>query len=144
MKSEDKGNSSDQIKHSRDIFKGKKILVVDDDVRNIFSLRKILNSKGFEVISAMDGKEALTSLQQHPDVDLILMDIMMPEMDGYECTKAIRTMNQFAEVPIITLTAKAMSGDREKCLEAGASDYLSKPIDMDKLLNLLKVWLTHK
>jgi CheY-like chemotaxis protein len=123
------------------VLAGKKVLVVDDDMRNIFALTSILERHQLLVMSAENGKEALKLLENTKDVDAILMDIMMPEMDGYETTRNIRKMANFKNIPIIALTAKAMKGDREKCLEAGASDYISKPVNMDQLLSLLRVWL---
>jgi CheY-like chemotaxis protein len=120
---------------------GKQVLVVDDDMRNIFSLSHILAEKQLIIREAENGKEALARLNEYPDTDLVLMDIMMPEMDGYEAMRAIRQDERFARLPIIAMTAKALKGDQEKCLAAGASDYLSKPIDTDKLFSLLRVWL---
>ncbi|HEV2145873.1 MAG TPA: HAMP domain-containing protein, partial [Longimicrobiaceae bacterium] len=122
-------------------FEGKKVLIVDDDVRNIFSLTSVLESYGMQVVFAENGREALEMLAAHPDVDLVLMDVMMPEMDGYETTRAIRGMDEFRSLPIISVTAKAMKGDREKTLAAGASDYITKPVDTEQLLSLLRVWL---
>jgi signal transduction histidine kinase/CheY-like chemotaxis protein len=127
-----------------EVLAGKKILVTDDDVRNIFSLTKALEMHEMQVLSAVDGKEALNQLEQHPDIDVVLMDIMMPEMDGYEAMQKIRQKPQFRNLPIIAVTAKAMTGDREKCIKAGASDYISKPVDIDQLLSLLRVWLYDK
>ncbi|ANE51447.1 response regulator [Flavisolibacter tropicus] len=124
-----------------DVLRNKKILITDDDVRNIFSLTKALEKHNMQVLSAIDGKEALRMLNQHPDIDVVLMDIMMPEMDGYETMKQIRATEHFRKLPIIAVTAKAMTGDREKCIKAGASDYISKPVDIDQLLSLLRVWL---
>jgi signal transduction histidine kinase/DNA-binding response OmpR family regulator len=124
-----------------EVLPGKKVLIADDDVRNIFSLSKALEQHGMEVYSATDGREALKQLEEYPDMDVVLMDIMMPEMDGYEAMQAIRRKPAFRNLPIIAVTAKAMSGDREKCIEAGASDYISKPVDVDQLLSLLRVWL---
>jgi CheY-like chemotaxis protein len=120
---------------------GKKVLVVDDDVRNIFALTGLLESQKIRVFKAEDGTLCLKLLQQNPDIDLILMDIMMPELNGYETMRQIRQNSQFTSLPIIALTAKAMKGDREKCIEAGASDYISKPVDEEQLLSLLRVWL---
>ncbi|MBD8071465.1 ATP-binding protein [Bacillus sp. PS06] len=122
---------------------GKKVLVVDDDMRNIFALTSALELNGMNVIFSENGKEAITMLPEHPDVDIILMDIMMPEMDGYEAMQHIRHMEMFQSIPIIALTAKAMKYDRQKCIDAGASDYISKPVNLEQLLSLLKVWL-HK
>ncbi len=124
-----------------DVLRGKKVLIADDDVRNIFSLTKSLEQYQMEVYSAMNGKEALQQMQDNPDISVILMDMMMPEMDGYESIRRVRAMPQFARLPIIAVTAKAMTGDREKCIKAGASDYISKPVDADQLLSLLRVWL---
>lgn len=124
-----------------EVLSGKKVLITDDDVRNIFSLTKALEKYKVEVIVAMDGKHSLQQIKQNPDIDVILMDMMMPEMDGYETIKEIRKMPAFARLPIIAITAKSMIGEREKCITAGASDYISKPVDIDQLLSLLRVWL---
>jgi CheY-like chemotaxis protein len=125
------------------VLKGKKVLLADDDVRNIFSMTKTLEKYQMQVIPAMDGKEALQLVQTNK-VDVVLMDMMMPEMDGYESIRAIRKNPQYKNIPIIAVTAKAMSGDREKCITAGASDYISKPVDMDQLISLLRIWLYEK
>jgi HAMP domain-containing protein/CheY-like chemotaxis protein/GAF domain-containing protein len=122
-------------------FEGKRILVVDDDVRNIFSLTSVLETHGMQVLFAENGRQAIETLRAHPDVDLVLMDVMMPEMDGYETTRAIRGMEEFRQLPIIAVTAKAMKDDREKTLAAGASDYITKPVDTEQLLSLMRVWL---
>ena len=124
-----------------EVLKGKIVLVADDDVRNIFSLTKSLEHYGMNVISAIDGKDALKQLAAHKKVDIVLMDMMMPEMDGYESTKRIRENPKYRKLPIIAVTAKAMMGDREKCINAGASDYITKPVDADQLVSLLRVWL---
>jgi CheY-like chemotaxis protein len=132
------------IEHLRDddaVFQGKQVLIVDDDVRNVFALTSALERHGMTVVYAENGREGIETLEQNPDVDLILMDIMMPEMDGYATTEMIRTMPRFARLPIIALTAKAMKGDREKSIASGASDYVTKPVDVDQLLSLMRVWL---
>ena len=120
---------------------GKKVLLADDDMRNVFALTALLEEQGMEVIAAENGKEALALLAKNADVDIVLMDIMMPEMDGYETMTHIRKEDRFKKLPMIALTAKAMTGDREKCLEAGASDYITKPLDSSKLFSLMRVWL---
>ncbi|OQY32751.1 MAG: histidine kinase [Spirochaetaceae bacterium 4572_59] len=123
------------------VFNNKKILLVDDDMRNVFALSSVLEEKNMNVIIAKNGLESLKQLENHSDIQLILMDIMMPEMDGYEAMRKIRKQLKYKKLPIIALTAKAMKGDRNKCIEAGASDYLAKPVNTDKLLSMLKVWL---
>jgi len=120
---------------------GRTVLLVDDDARNIFALSSVLERHGMRVATANTGQEAIDLLQETPDVALVLMDIMMPVMDGYETTRAIRSDARFRTLPIVALTAKAMKGDREKCLEAGASDYLAKPVNTDQLLSVLRQWL---
>jgi len=128
--------------HRRDpVLAGRKVLVVDDDVRNIFALTSALEANNMIVVHAENGQEGIEVLQSTPGIEAVLMDIMMPGMDGYETTRAIRQINDFRHLPIIALTAKAMKADREKCIEAGASDYISKPLDIDQLLSLLRVWL---
>jgi HAMP domain-containing protein/CheY-like chemotaxis protein/signal transduction histidine kinase len=124
-----------------EILSGKKVVIVDDDIRNIFAMTSMLERYKMEVHSAETGKDALELLQREPDTDLVLMDIMLPEMDGYETMRAIRKMYGFEQLPIVALTAKAMKGDREKCIDAGASDYISKPVDTERLLTLLRSWL---
>ncbi len=124
-----------------DVLKGKKVLIADDDVRNIFSLTRALEQSHMKVVSAMDGRDAIQQMMDNPDVDVVLMDMMMPEMDGYESIRKIRQMPAFRSLPILAVTAKAMTGDRNKCIAAGASDYISKPVDIDQLLSLLRVWL---
>ncbi|HEV7474969.1 MAG TPA: HAMP domain-containing protein [Pyrinomonadaceae bacterium] len=123
------------------VLAGRKVLVVDDDVRNIFALTSALEAHHMEVVHAENGQEGIDLLQSTPGIEAVLMDIMMPEMDGYEAITAIRQMDDFKELPIIALTAKAMKADRDHCLEVGASDYISKPLDIDQLLSLLRVWL---
>ena len=120
---------------------GRKVLLVDDDMRNLFALSKVLRGWGMQVTMAQDGQKALKALDDSDDIELVLMDVMMPVMDGYDTTRAIRAQPRLAKLPIIALTAKAMRGDREKCLDAGANDYLSKPIDIDKLSSMMHVWL---
>ncbi|MCK9424525.1 MAG: HAMP domain-containing protein [Ignavibacteriaceae bacterium] len=122
-------------------LRGKKILIVDDDMRNIFALTSLLEQHGVVVLTAENGKDAIQLIKNTADVDAVLMDIMMPVMDGYETTKIIRKNDKFKKLPIIALTAKAMKGDREKCIEAGASDYITKPVNTDQLLSLLRVWM---
>jgi signal transduction histidine kinase/DNA-binding response OmpR family regulator len=124
-----------------EMFRGKKIMIVDDDMRNVFAITGVLQSGHMNVVSAPDGRKALELLKRNPDVDLILMDIMMPYMDGYETVKNIRKDPELLHIPIVMLTAKAMKEDREKSLAAGANDYLSKPVDVEKLLNLMRIWL---
>jgi len=122
-------------------FEGKTILIVDDDMRNVFALTRVFEEKGMKVIKAENGKKAIECLETSPIVDLVLMDIMMPEMDGYEAMTEIRKLGQYKELPIIALTAKAMKEDKQKCLDAGASDYITKPVDVSKLMSLIRVWL---
>jgi CheY-like chemotaxis protein len=122
-------------------FEGRKILLVDDDLRNLFALRTVLESRSITVLHAENGRAALEVLNREPDIDLVLMDTMMPEMDGISATRAIRDMIQFQSLPIVSLTAKAMKGDREKALEAGATDYVTKPVDPDRLLAVVNRWL---
>ena len=125
------------------IFNGKKILVVDDDMRNVFALSKILKERGMEVIKADNGKTALETLNKNQEIDMVLMDIMMPQMDGYEAMEKIRKQAHFRTLPIIALTAKAMKDDKQKCIDAGANDYISKPVDVPRLLSLMQVWLSN-
>jgi CheY-like chemotaxis protein len=120
---------------------GARILIVDDDIRNIYSLTSVLESQGVEVLHAESGREGIALLEQTSGIDIALIDIMMPEMDGYETMKQIRAQPELAEVPLIAVTAKAMKGDRQKCLDAGASDYIAKPVDIELLLALLRVWV---
>ncbi len=138
---EDRRQMLEKLYLSADSLAGKKVLVVDDDVRNIFALTAVLERHKMAVLSAESGRAALEELGKNPDVEIVLMDIMMPEMDGLETMRQIRQMKQFESLPIIALTAKAMTGDRERCIEAGASDYISKPADSDQILSLLRVWL---
>ncbi|MGB7316088.1 MAG: response regulator [Nodosilinea sp.] len=131
----------ERLQHSDPALAGKKVLIVDDDVRNVFALTSLLEQYDMDVVFAENGREGIQTLGANPDVGLVLMDIMMPELDGYETTRLIRQQDQFRSLPIIALTAKAMQGDREKCIEAGASDYITKPIDTEQLLTLLRLWL---
>jgi hypothetical protein len=125
-------------------FAAKKVLIVDDDVRNVFALTSVLERRGMSVVYAENGREGIAALEQNADVDLVLMDVMMPEMDGYATTEAIRAMPKHERLPIIALTAKAMQGDREKSLAAGASDYVTKPVDIDQLLSTVRLWLSQE
>jgi CheY-like chemotaxis protein len=120
---------------------GAKVLIVDDDIRNIFSLTSVLESHDVEVLHAERGKDGILILEQTPDIDVALIDIMMPDMDGYETMHQVRERAALAAVPLIAVTAKAMKGDRQKCLDAGASDYIAKPVDIELLLALLRVWV---
>ena len=122
-------------------LQGKKVLVIDDDIRNVFALTSTLEQRGMKVVFAENGREGIDRLLQHANTDLVLLDIMMPEMDGYETARAIRSMPRFEHLPIISLTAKAMKGDREKAIAAGASDYITKPVDIDQLVAMMRVWL---
>jgi HAMP domain-containing protein/signal transduction histidine kinase/DNA-binding response OmpR family regulator len=133
----------EQLHSAEEVFKGKKVLIVDDDVRNVFALTSVLEANGMEVIFAENGRDGIDVLRENPDVDLVLMDIMMPEMDGYQTMQAVREIPEFKQLPIISLTAKAMKGDREKSIASGASDYITKPVDTDQLLSLMRVWLYH-
>jgi HAMP domain-containing protein/signal transduction histidine kinase/DNA-binding response OmpR family regulator len=131
----------EQLHSADEVLKQRKILIVDDDVRNVFALTSVLESHGMEVLYAENGNDGVELLRQHPEVDLVLMDIMMPGMDGYETMRVIRSEESFKQLPIISLTAKAMKGDREKSIASGASDYITKPVDTDQLLSLMRVWL---
>ncbi len=131
----------EQLHSADEVFRGKKILIVDDDVRNVFALTSVLEASGMEVVYAENGRDGIETLKSEPGVDLVLMDIMMPELDGYETIQAVRRMDEFKQLPIISLTAKAMKGDREKSIASGASDYITKPVDTDQLLSLMRVWL---
>jgi CheY-like chemotaxis protein len=131
----------DRLHRSDDALIGKKVLVVDDDVRNIFALSSVLERRGMVVLTAGTGREAIGTLESTPGIAIVLMDIMMPEMDGYETMQVMRQNPDFRRLPIVALTAKAMKGDREKCLEAGASEYLAKPVNTEQLLSTLRMWL---
>jgi HAMP domain-containing protein/signal transduction histidine kinase/CheY-like chemotaxis protein len=140
--SPDQRRSLEELRQTDFTLAGKKVLVVDDDVRNIFALTSLLEDHRLNVVHAENGRAGIELLARTPDVDLVLMDIMMPEMDGYETMKAIRHVPEFRSLPIIALTAKAMKGDRAKCIEAGASDYIMKPVDMEQLFSVLRVWIS--
>jgi CheY-like chemotaxis protein len=133
----------ERMHHADADLNGKTVLVADDDVRNVFAMTSLLEQHGMLVITAENGKEALARLTESPNIALVLMDVMMPEMDGLTAMRAIRAQPQWQHLPVLALTAKAMKGDRESCLVAGASDYITKPIDSDQLLSVLRVWLYH-
>jgi CheY-like chemotaxis protein len=137
----EKQNMLERLHRSDEALVGKKVLVVDDDVRNIFALSSVLERRGMSVLMAGTGREAIATIESTPDLGIVLMDIMMPEMDGYETMHVIRQNPHFRRLPIIALTAKAMKGDREKCLQAGASEYLAKPVNTEQLLSSLRMWL---
>src|SRR5678815_4887472 len=131
----------ENLRSKNDVLANKKVLVVDDDVRNLFALTTAFEKYNIRAITAESGQEAMNILGEIKDIDIVLMDIMMPEMDGYETTQKIRREHKNNALPIIAVTAKAMKGDREKCIEAGASDYITKPLKIDQLLSLMRVWL---
>jgi CheY-like chemotaxis protein len=131
----------EQVRLSDSTLANRKVLVVDDDLRNIFALTSVLEHHDLKVVHAENGRAGIDLLRKTPDVDIVLMDIMMPEMDGYETMRAIREISMFRNLPIIALTAKAMKGDRDKCIEAGASDYIAKPVDLEQLFAVLRVWI---
>jgi CheY-like chemotaxis protein len=138
----DKQETIQQLYTQDDLLEGKRVLIVDDDMRNSFALSKLLSDKGIIARIAPNGQKALDLLaEDNAAIDLILMDIMMPVLDGYETIERIRAQQRFKTLPILALTAKAMKGDREKCLRAGANDYLPKPVDVDRLFSMLRVWL---
>jgi len=130
-----------ELHDANEVLKGKRAMIVDDDMRNIFALSSLLEDKGMVVVSHDNGPEAVSALRLQTNVDVILMDIMMPEMDGIDTIKEIRKIPAYKHVPIIAVTAKAMKGDREKCMEAGAWDYLSKPVDAELMVGVLRAWL---
>ncbi|HRO67752.1 MAG TPA: response regulator, partial [Pseudobdellovibrionaceae bacterium] len=144
MLPEDKQRMLTQLRSQDSALEGKNVLVVDDDLRNVFALTSVLESKGMNVRIARDGFEALETLEKQKDIDVVLMDIMMPKMDGYETMKRVRQIPRLKDLPMIALTAKAMKEDHEKCIEAGANDYLQKPINISNLMSVLKVWLAPK
>jgi CheY-like chemotaxis protein len=139
--SESKLKMIDSVRNQADILDGKKVLVVDDDVRNLFALTAVFERSKIEAITAESGREALEILNKDKTIDIVLMDIMMPEMDGYETIQIIRKEARNKNLPIIAVTAKAMIGDRQKCIASGASDYITKPVKTDQLLSLMRVWL---
>ena len=143
-KSGNDGNEFKKLGGLSEVLNGKTVLIADDDVRNIFSLSKSLENYKMNVLTALDGKEALQKLTENPKIDVVLLDMMMPQMDGYETAKRIRENYLWKNLPVIAVTAKAMTGDRDKCIEAGASDYITKPVDIDQLMSLLRVWLYEK
>jgi CheY-like chemotaxis protein len=130
-----------RLNGSNEVLRGRKVLVVDDDARNIFALTTLLENHEMEPLSATNGRQAIELIKQQEDIGIVLMDIMMPEMDGYQTMMEIRRDPKFEALPILALTAKAMKGDRDKCLAAGASDYVAKPVNTQELLSLLRVWL---
>jgi len=138
--SPDKRRVIENIRSKEDILTAKNILVVDDDVRNLFALTTVFERYNINVITAESGRDAINILNDNPKIDMVLMDIMMPEMDGYETTQKIRREHKNNLLPIIAVTAKAMKGDRQKCIDAGASDYITKPLKIDQLLSLMRVW----
>jgi CheY-like chemotaxis protein len=138
---DDKQRMLDRLHTSDEDLVGKTALLVDDDARNIFALSSVLERRGMHVLTATTGNEAIDLVDSTPNLAIVLMDIMMPEMDGYQTMQVIRATPEFGRLPIIALTAKAMKGDREKCLDAGASDYLAKPVNTEQLLSALRKWL---
>jgi CheY-like chemotaxis protein len=131
----------ERLHGGKEVLRGRKVLIVDDDARNIFALTSVLENHEMDILSATNGRQAIELIESTPDLSMVLMDIMMPEMDGYETMREIRSKPEFRTLPILALTAKAMKGDREKCLDAGASDYISKPVNTNQLLSLMRVWL---
>jgi CheY-like chemotaxis protein len=137
----DKQRMLDRLNSSDEDLVGRGALLVDDDARNIFALSSVLERRGMNVLTATTGREAIDLIAANPDISIVLMDIMVPEMDGFETIRNIRARGEFRRLPIVALTAKAMKGDREKCLDAGASDYLAKPVNTEQLLTMLRMWL---
>jgi CheY-like chemotaxis protein len=131
----------EKLSSSDEVLVGRTALLVDDDARNIFALSSVLERRGMNVLTATTGSEAVALVESNPEIAIVLMDIMMPQMDGYQTIGVIREDPAFRRLPIIALTAKAMKGDREKCLEAGASDYLAKPVNTEQLLLAIRMWL---
>jgi CheY-like chemotaxis protein len=139
--SEDRRQMIGQVRQKEPSIKGRKVLIVDDDIRNIFSLTSVLEQYKIDVVYAENGRDGIDILRNNPDIDVGLIDIMMPEMDGFQTIREIRRHDHLSHVPLIAVTAKAMKGDRQRCIEAGASDYIAKPVDVDLLLSLLRVWI---
>jgi len=137
----DKQRMLERLHSSDEDLVDRTVLLVDDDARNIFALSSVLERRGMRVLAATTGSEAVSLINSTPDLAIVLMDIMMPQMDGYRTIEVIRENPSFRRLPIVALTAKAMKGDREKCLEAGASDYLAKPVNTEQLLSALRMWL---
>jgi CheY-like chemotaxis protein len=138
---EDKRRIIDLARRREAGLAGRRVLIVDDDIRNIFSLTGVLEQHQVQVVNAESGREGIERLEAAEDIDMVLMDVMMPDMDGYETMRQIRRIDRFRKLPIIAITAKAMVGDREKCIAAGASEYMSKPVDTDQLVSMIRVWL---
>jgi CheY-like chemotaxis protein len=138
---EGKRRMLERLRHADPALAGRTVLIVDDDLRNTFALASALEQYQMQVVPAENGKDGIEILKSRPGIDVVLMDVMMPEMNGYEATRAIRALPEFHRLPIIALTAKAMKGDRDLCIDAGASDYITKPVDTDQLISLLRVWL---
>jgi CheY-like chemotaxis protein len=137
----DKQSMLARLHRSNEILRGRTVLVVDDDARNIYALTSLLENQEMNVISVTSGRSAINVIGKTPELSIVLMDIMMPDMDGYATMREIRETPEYRTIPILALTAKAMKGDREKCLDAGASDYIAKPVNTDQLLSLMRVWL---
>jgi CheY-like chemotaxis protein len=138
--SKEKRGIIENIRKKQDILMGKKVLIVDDDVRNLFALTTVFERFDINILTAESGQQAIDLLNENENIDMVLMDIMMPEMDGYETMQKIRREHRNNSLPIIAVTAKAMKGDRQKCIEAGASDYITKPLKIDQLMSLMRVW----
>ncbi len=138
----DPAPAADLVRDGELLFTGKRILIVDDDVRNVFALTSALEQHGIDVVYAENGEAGLETLRKEPEIDLVLMDVMMPGMDGYTAMREIRKMPSLRDLPVIALTAKAMPGDRDNSLTAGASDYVTKPVDVDQLLSVFRSWLS--
>jgi CheY-like chemotaxis protein len=138
---DDQRNRLEAMDHGRNVLKGRTVLLVDDDMRTVFAVSNALEDQGTIVLTGKTGKESLDKLDGFPDIDLILMDVMIADVDGYRAIRNIRRQDRYRDLPIIALTAKAMQGDRAKCIRAGADDYLAKPVNLDKLTSMLKIWL---